>query len=168
MLARSHAAQAAREASSYIASGEVIAEASAEDVDNIPMWKQGDAMLATEENMVLRKRLRYDRRVLAVLQLFWEAAQRSLQAGGNVDADALHQEGHAMVCLALPTTPRPLAHTWLLKLLSSPRWLHNELHPRTNTQALSRSPSIPFDLCECSAAAQMLKRIYRIIIKFHN
>ena len=97
MLARPLAAKAAREASSLIASGEVIAEMSAEDVDNIPMWQQGDALLATEEKMAQRQRLRYDRRVLAVLQMFWEAAQRSLQAKGDVDADTLHREGHAMV-----------------------------------------------------------------------
>ena len=35
--------------------------------------------------------------MLEALQAFWEAAQRSLQSGGDASAAYLHQEGHAIM-----------------------------------------------------------------------
>jgi hypothetical protein len=86
------------EAEAHMASGAVIMEVeSAEEVDAIPLWMQGDASLQTEEKLRQRQQLRYDRNVLRVLQKWWEAAQRSLQSGGDLSADTLHEEGHAMM-----------------------------------------------------------------------
>ena len=67
------------------------------DLAEIEYWRQGDASMATAEKIAQRQALRYDRHVLEALQALWEAAQRSLQSGGDVYADALHAEGHALM-----------------------------------------------------------------------
>ena len=67
------------------------------ELASIEYWKQGDASLAAEEKMAERQALRYNRKLLEVLQAFWEAAQRSLQSGGDVSASHLHREGHAIM-----------------------------------------------------------------------
>jgi hypothetical protein len=66
------AKSAANVASGLLASGQVVTEATAEEIDNVPLWMQGDASLATEEKMKERQALRYDRYVLTALQRWWE------------------------------------------------------------------------------------------------
>ena len=46
------------------------------ELEKLELWQQGDASLATKEKMLERQKLRYDRRVLEMLQQFWEAALR--------------------------------------------------------------------------------------------
>ena len=69
----------------------------AEELEKLEMWQQGDISLATEEKLKERQALRYDRRVLEQLQRFWEAAQNSIQSSGDDSADSLNQEGHAIM-----------------------------------------------------------------------
>jgi hypothetical protein len=51
--------------------------ASLQELESLEMWQQGDAHLYVESNVVSRMRLRRDPRVLAVLQMWWEASIRS-------------------------------------------------------------------------------------------
>ena len=86
------------EAQKILASGVVVQTVEDEaELANVEYWQQGDASLATEEKMAQRQALRYDRHVKEALQGLWEAAQRSLQSGGDVGADELHREGHAIM-----------------------------------------------------------------------
>ena len=112
MGAKTAAATASMMALDDVALGRAVTEVgAATSLEEVPMWQQGDASLATEDKMAERQALRHDRRVREKLQIFWEAAQRSLQSGGHADADKLHRE-----VLALgPIKPRGLA-----RLLSSP------------------------------------------------
>ena len=85
-----------------IESGLVITEAASEEaLEDIPMWMQGDASLATSEKLGQRQRLRYDRRVNEMLHVFWEAALRSAKpihaGGGDMHAPGLDRAGHAMM-----------------------------------------------------------------------
>ena len=77
--------------------GRVVAEvATEEDLQKLELWQQGDASLATEQKMLERHKLRFDRRVLEVLQAFWEASQRSIQSDDRGDAcEVLSKEAHA-------------------------------------------------------------------------
>ena len=93
----SGAKRAAQEAAKHIASGDVVLEVSVAEADKLELWQQGDADLATEEKMRERQALRYDRRVLEVLQAIWEAAQRSMQSGGDGSASTLSKEGHCLM-----------------------------------------------------------------------
>ncbi len=77
--------------------GIVTSVDNAEDLENVAYWQQGDASLATKEKMAERQALRYHPLVLEALQKYWEAAQRSLQSGGDPSANELHQEGHALM-----------------------------------------------------------------------
>ena len=95
MGARTQAVAAAEDERSLAARKNVVTII--EEGDEVPMWQQGDLELATEEKMLERQKLRYDRRVLRVLQQFWEAAQRSLQSGGDAHAADLHKEGHRLM-----------------------------------------------------------------------
>lgn len=83
------------------ASFAVMEAASTEELANIPLWMQGDASLATEEKLAERNALRYDRRVGAVLNSFWETALRSTrpvaEGGGDADAEGLDRSGHAIM-----------------------------------------------------------------------
>jgi hypothetical protein len=86
------------EARAHAESGAIVTEVDAiDEVDDVPLWLQGDEALATEEKMAQRRELRFDPRVRAALQRFWEAAQRSLQSGGDASADTLHREGHSLM-----------------------------------------------------------------------
>lgn len=132
--AKSKAAEAARAAAAAMSSGSVVTEVTDEaQLESLEFWEQGDASLATEEKMRERQALRFDRRVLEVLQAFWEAAQRSLQSGGDVYGDTLHREGqyawqhvsntaidrmNTIVAAAVP--PWLLALLLLLKLHAPP------------------------------------------------
>ena len=79
-------------------SGEVIHTVSDEsELENVEFWQQGDVSLATKDKLAQREELRYHPRVLEALQSFWEAAQRSLQSGGDASASELHREGHAIM-----------------------------------------------------------------------
>jgi len=96
--AQSGAKRAAEEANQLISSGTIVAEVSTDsDLEKLEMWQQGDASLATEEKVRERQKLRYDRRVLEVLQAFWEAAQRSMQSGTDGSASTLSKDGHAIM-----------------------------------------------------------------------
>ena len=64
---------------------------------SIPFWLQGDAMLQTADKMLERQRLRFDPQVLSALQSFWAAAQRSMQSGGEVNADSLNFRGYTIM-----------------------------------------------------------------------
>ena len=79
------------------AGGVVTSVDDAADLEKTEYWQQGDASLATKEKMEARQALRYNKLVLAALQLYWEAAQRSLHSGGDPSANELHQEGHALM-----------------------------------------------------------------------
>ena len=67
------------------------------DLENVAYWQQGDAAFSTKERMAERQALRYHPRVLGALQMYWEAAQRSLHSGGDLSANELHQEGHHLM-----------------------------------------------------------------------
>ena len=96
--AKSQAAIAAEEAERWLASGDVVTTVeSRAELEELEMWQQGDASLSTREKMLERQALRHDRRVLEALQAFWEAAQRSMQSGGDASASTLHKEGHAIM-----------------------------------------------------------------------
>jgi hypothetical protein len=87
------ARQAAEEAEQLMATGGIVTSVEdAADLEKVEYWQQGDANLATKENMEARKALRYHKVVLEALQIYWEAAQRSLQSGGDSSADELHQD----------------------------------------------------------------------------
>ena len=82
------ARQAAEEAEQLMATGGIVTSVEdAADLEKVEYWQQGDANLATKENMEARKALRYHKVVLEALQIYWEAAQRSLQSGGDSSAD---------------------------------------------------------------------------------
>ena len=92
------AKKAAAEARELLSEGgRVVAEvATAEDLQKLELWQQGDSSLATEQKMLERHKLRFDRRVLEVLQAFWEASQRSIQSDDRGDAcEVLSKEAHA-------------------------------------------------------------------------
>ena len=89
---------AAVEAEQLLDAGGVVTSVDdAADLEKTEYWQQGDASLATKEKMEARQALRYNKHVLAALQLYWEAAQRSLHSGGDPSANELHQEGHALM-----------------------------------------------------------------------
>jgi len=75
----------------------VTAVADESELAQVAFYLQGDASLATEEKMQRRQELRYHRLVLESLQSLWEAAQRSLQSGGDTSASELHRDGHALM-----------------------------------------------------------------------
>ena len=86
--------------------GMVVTEAaSATELAAIEMWKQGDASLATADKFRQRQALRYDRRVLEELQLFWRTAQRDLREHGDAAADSLDRTGYVAmmrrVCIVM-------------------------------------------------------------------
>ena len=86
------------EATNIMQSGSVVTTVSTEEeLENLELWQQGDASLATKEKMMERQKLRHDKRVLEALQAFWEAALRSVQSEGDEVADFLHREGHAIM-----------------------------------------------------------------------
>ena len=86
------------EAEQAIQTGKAVIEVEdPANLEEVAYWQQGDASLATKEKMAERQALRYHPRVLEALQLFWEAAQRSMQSGGDSSASELSQEGHALM-----------------------------------------------------------------------
>ena len=90
--------QSTADAQQQIQAGNIVTDvADASELEAVPLWAQGDAHLATKEKMAERQVLRYHPKVLAALQLFWEAAQRSLQSGGDTSANELHRKGHALM-----------------------------------------------------------------------
>ena len=92
------AAQAQEEAQLLLNVGGIVtAVENAADLENVAFWQQGDASLATKEKLAERQALRYHPLVLDALQKYWEAAQRSLQSGGDPSANELHREGHALM-----------------------------------------------------------------------
>jgi hypothetical protein len=56
---------------------------SAEELANVAIWKQGNEGLYTEEALAERAAARTHKDVVAVLQVWWEAALRSLRSGGD-------------------------------------------------------------------------------------
>ena len=71
---------------------------STEELAKLEVWQQGDASMMTEEKLVQRRSLRFDRKVLQTLNTWWETAQRSVQErGGDPYADTIDQEAHATV-----------------------------------------------------------------------
>ena len=90
-----HAAQAT------LLQGGIVTTVTEEELDTIPLWMQGDVSLATSEKIEQRQRLRFDRRVAEALQMWWEAALRSVvsieEGGGDVEAETLTRDGHAMM-----------------------------------------------------------------------
>ena len=85
-----------------IASGSVIMQAaSAAELEAIPLWMQGNESLNTSEVLRQRMALRYDKRVLEVLQMFWETALRSTvpieEGGGDTRAEGITYEGYGMM-----------------------------------------------------------------------
>eukprot|EP00900_Chrysochromulina_parva_P019804 jgi/Chrpa1/27825/Chrysochromulina_OHIO_Genome00027127-RA len=79
------------------AGGIVTSVDDAAELEKVEYWQQGDASLATKEKMEARQALRHHKVVLEALQMYWEAAQRSLHSGGDPSANELHQEGHALM-----------------------------------------------------------------------
>ena len=78
----------------------VVQVTTVEELEALPLWQQGDVSLATEEKLLQRQKLRWDRRVLEVLQAFWEAAVNSLRLAHEAcdgDETTLHREGHALM-----------------------------------------------------------------------
>ena len=94
---RQHAAveREAEEAARMLASGLVVTEIS--KGQDIPMWMQADASMTSTERVAQRKELRFDRRVMAVLQQFWEAAVHSvtMDGSGDIDVPAIGPKAHA-------------------------------------------------------------------------
>ena len=71
----------------------VVTEADSEEaVAQLPVWQQGDESLYTEDALQARAACRTHKEVLAVLQVWWQAAQRSLQSGGDRSASELGKE----------------------------------------------------------------------------
>ena len=97
LLNDSRANAQAAEAEYLIRSGKVVAEVTEEDAGNLESWQQGDVTMYSKENLTRRLALRRDPRVVAALQTFWEAAQRSVQSDGDKAADALPFEGYAVM-----------------------------------------------------------------------
>ena len=94
----------AARAAADITSGVAIAEVECEkDLTELEYWKQGDASLATEENIREREALRFDRRVMDELNVIWQVVVSSscrLEGGESPDAFAqqtLSQDAHAMM-----------------------------------------------------------------------
>ena len=52
---------------------------------NLAFWQQGDAAMQTDEAIEARATMRKNPEVTAVLQLFWETAQRSMQQARRSD-----------------------------------------------------------------------------------
>ena len=83
----------AEEAQKALAAGLVQAERYDGDKE-LAEWQQGDRSMYTSENLKRRMALRRHALVTASLQLFWEAALRSVQSGGDTTAGALHRVGY--------------------------------------------------------------------------
>ena len=93
-----NARRATDEAHQLMAAGGIVTSVDdAAELEKVEYWQQGDASLATKEKMEARQALRHHKVVLEALQLYWEAAQRSLHSGGDPSANELHQEGHALM-----------------------------------------------------------------------
>lgn len=60
-----------------------------EELAALPYWQQGDTELNTAEALDLRGALRHEPAIVAELQVWWEAAQRSLQSGPDPTASAI-------------------------------------------------------------------------------
>ena len=90
-------AQSLQDAKTAQQTASVVEVSTVEELDELPMWQQGDVSLATVDKMAARQRLRYTPPVRRVLHAFWSAAQRSLQSGGDESADHLHKEGYALM-----------------------------------------------------------------------
>ena len=59
------------------------------DLAKLAIWQQGDASLYTAEALQARADTRHHKDVLEVLHIWWQAAQRSLQSGGDESASVL-------------------------------------------------------------------------------
>ena len=93
-----NARRASDEAHQLMAAGGIVTSVDdAAELEKVEYWQQGDASLATKEKMEARQALRHHKVVLEALQMYWEAAQRSLHSGGDPSANELHQEGHALM-----------------------------------------------------------------------
>ena len=93
-----NARRATDEAHQLMAAGGIVTSVDdAAELEKVEYWQQGDASLATKEKMEARQALRHHKVVLEALQMYWEAAQRSLHSGGDPSANELHQEGHALM-----------------------------------------------------------------------
>ena len=80
--------QGVQDAQQSLLSGNVITNVLAEEqLQSVEYWKQGDASLATEDNLRSRRRLRFDARVVSSMHRFWECALRSaIPYGGDTAA----------------------------------------------------------------------------------
>ena len=66
---------------------------------NLAFWQQGDAAMQTDEAIEARATMRKNPEVTAVLQLFWETAQRSMQQARRSDevAHMLSKEEYLLI-----------------------------------------------------------------------
>ena len=78
--------RAERGANSARPEGVVTRCSRAESLERTPYWMQGDEAMYSVEALELRYALRYDAKVLQSLQLWWEAALRSVRADTSIDA----------------------------------------------------------------------------------
>ena len=108
----------AAEAHKLVKDGTVVLEQ--KDGDDAAFWQQGDMSLYTEENLAKRFKLRFEPRVLAVLQQFWDAALSSVKQlssttstmgrfDGSGSAPVLGREGYAIM---MRRVYRILLKTW--------------------------------------------------------
>ena len=88
----------AEEAQKALAAGLVQAERYDGDKE-LAEWQQGDRSMYTSENLKRRMALRRHPLVTASLQLFWEAALRSVQSGGDTTYSQAKQQQRALTRL---------------------------------------------------------------------